>query len=62
MTNMFSIENERKDKAVIQSLINQMKSDSAKEAIRTADELADLIIFHAKVRENAKVMSQPWDM
>ena len=48
----FTIEDEQKDKTVIQSLINRAKSNSAKQAICTADELADLIIFHARVREN----------
>ena len=57
-----TIEDEQKDKTVIQLLIDKAKSDSTKEAIRTADELADLIVFHARVHENTKVMSQPWDM
>lgn len=59
---MISCDREQKDKVVIQALISKVKSYSAKQAIRTADELADLIIFHARVHENTKVMSQPWDM
>ena len=43
-------------------MINRVNSESAKEAIRVANKLADLIIFHAKVRENAKIMMQPWDI
>ena len=31
------------------------------QALKDIDELADLIIFHAKVRENAKIMSEPWE-
>ena len=58
----FTIEDEQKDKTVIQLLIDKAKSDSTKEAIRTADELADLIIFHARVRANAEIMKQIWDM
>ena len=58
----FMIEDEQKDETVIQSLINRAKSNSAKQAICTADELADLIIFHARVRENAEIMRQIWDM
>ena len=57
-----TIEDEQKDKTVIQLLIDKAKSDSTKEVIRIADELADLIVFHARVHENTKVMSQPWDM
>lgn len=26
------------------------------------DTIADMIIFHVKVRENAKLMSQTWEM
>lgn len=32
------------------------------QVLKDIDELADLIIFHAKVRENAKIMSEPWEM
>lgn len=37
-------------------------SEQARQALKDIDELADLIIFHAKVRENAKIMSKPWEM
>ena len=32
------------------------------QVLKDVDELADLIIFHARVRENAKIMSEPWEM
>ena len=32
------------------------------QVFKDIDELADLIIFHAKVRENAEIMSEPWEM
>lgn len=57
---MLTFDQEQKD--AIHTLISKVKTDLAKEAIRTADELADMIIFHAKVRENVKIMKQPWDM
>ena len=37
-------------------------SEQARQALKDIDELADLIIFHAKVRENAEIMSKPWEM
>lgn len=37
-------------------------SEQARQAFKDIDELADLIVFHAKVRENAKIMSKPWEM
>lgn len=33
-----------------------------KEAVALAYELAELILFHAKVRENTKKMSETWEM
>ncbi len=32
------------------------------QVFKDIDELADLIIFHAKVRENAEIMSEPWEI
>ena len=32
------------------------------QVLKDIDELANLIIFHAKVRENAEIMSEPWEM
>ena len=32
------------------------------QVFKDINELADLIIFHAKVRENAEIMSEPWEM
>lgn len=47
---------------VVRAFMGKVSTESAKEAIRIADELADMIIFHAKVRVNAKTMSQPWEI
>lgn len=47
---------------LIRNLQEQVKTDAAREALRIADELADLIIFHARVQENLKIMSETWDM
>ena len=47
---------------VVRAFMGKVNSDAARNALRTADELADLIIFHANVRENAKEMSETWEM
>ena len=47
---------------VIRAFMGKVGSEAAREALHTADELADLIIFHANVCENAKVMSETWEM
>ena len=50
------------DTNVVLALIGKVNSDAAREALRTADELADMIIFHANVHENVKEMSETWEM
>lgn len=50
------------DTNVMRAFMGKVGSEAAKEALRTADELADMIIFHANVRENAKIMSETWEM
>ena len=47
---------------VVRAFMGKVNSDAACEALRTADELADLIIFHANVRDNARIMAEPWEM
>ena len=50
------------DTNVVRAFMGKVNSDAAREALRTADELADMIIFHANVRENAKAMFETWEM
>lgn len=47
---------------VMRAFMGKVGSEEAREALRTADKLADMIIFHANARENAKVMSEKWEM
>lgn len=47
---------------VMRAFMGKVGSEAAKEALHTADKLADMIIFHAAVRENVKVMSETWEM
>lgn len=37
-------------------------SSSAIDAFNAANELADMIVFHANVRENAEKMAETWEM
>ena len=47
---------------VIRAFMGKVNSDTARKALQTIDELADMIIFHADVKENAKEMSKTWEM
>lgn len=46
---------------VVRAFMGTFETDSAKQALKVADELADLIIFHSQVREGAEAMMQPWE-
>lgn len=45
----------------VRAFMGTFESPAAKQALEIADELADLIIFHARVRENTEEMMQPWE-
>ncbi len=47
---------------VIRAFMGQVGSDAAREALAVADELADMILFHARIRENQAVMMQTWEI
>jgi len=47
---------------VVKAFMGKVNSEAAREALETIDELADMIIYHANVRENKKVMSETWEM
>ncbi|MCD8083120.1 MAG: helix-turn-helix domain-containing protein [Clostridiales bacterium] len=47
---------------VIRAFMGQVKTDAAREALSVADELADMILFHARVRENSTAMMQTWEI
>ena len=47
---------------VVRAFMGKVNTEAAKEARQDVDELADMIIYHAKVRENAKIMSGTWEM
>ena len=44
------------------SIHTNAMTQELEQVFKDIDELADLIIFHAKVRENAEIMSEPWEM
>ena len=44
----------------IRAFMGKFESENAKNALEIADELADMIIFHAKVYDNAENMMKAW--
>lgn len=47
---------------VIRAFMGRVNTDAAREALEIVDELADMIIYHANIRENSKQMSETWEM
>ena len=45
----------------VKAFMGQVKSQEAKEGLKIADEIADLICFYARIRENAELMMKPWE-
>ncbi len=46
---------------VIHTLIDRITSENAKNALKIADELSDMILFHSRVRENGIAMMEALD-
>ena len=43
---------------VIHTFMGRVETEEAKEALRIADEVSDMILFHSRVRENGLTMTQ----
>ena len=50
-----------KDTDIAHAFMGKVQSEEAKEALKIAEELSDMILFHKKVRENNDDMMQPWE-
>ena len=62
MDDLMNAPTESNSDNVVRAFMGKVNTEAAKEALQDVDELADMIIYHAKVRENAKIMSQTWEM
>jgi transcriptional regulator with XRE-family HTH domain len=45
----------------VKAFMGRVESPEAKEGLKIADEIADMICFYARTRENAEKMLQPWE-
>lgn len=45
----------------VKAFMGRVESTEAKEGLKIADEIADMICFYARTRENAEKMLQPWE-
>ena len=45
----------------VKAFMGRVESQEAKEGLKIADEIANLICFYARTCENAEIMMQPWE-
>jgi len=45
---------------VVHAFMGKVTSEHAKNALKIADELSDMILFHRRVRENGTAMMESW--
>lgn len=62
MEELVAVHDMEQDGNVIRAFMGQVETDAAREALAIADELADMVLFHARVRENSEVMMQTWEI
>lgn len=46
---------------VIHTFMGRVETEEAKEALRIADEVSEMILFHSRVRKNGLAMMQSWE-
>lgn len=61
MEDLTKITAEYIDPSIVHVFMGKVHSEQAKQALVTADEISDMIIFHKKVRENGKSMMRAWE-
>lgn len=46
----------------VRKLLEEVETDAARDAVKTSDKIADLIIFYADARANTEETMAPWNM
>ena len=60
MEELTRISPEYGDTDIVHAFMGKVQSEEARQALKIADELSDMILFHKRVRENGNAMMQPW--
>lgn len=61
MEQLTKISSGYEDTDIVHAFMGKVQSDEARQALKIADELSDMILFHRRVRENGAVMMTPWE-
>lgn len=62
MEDLMDAHDQPREGNVVMAFMGKVNTEAAREALKTVDELADMIIFHANARENAVAMSKTWEI
>jgi len=60
MDELVQIPEEMPESNVVRAFMGKVSSKEAQNALKIADELSDMILFHRRVRENGTVMMDSW--
>ena len=61
MEDLTKIREASADTDIVHAFMGKVESDEAKKALRIADKLSDMILFHNRIRENGTAMMEPWE-
>ena len=61
MEELTKIQGNTVDTDIVHAFMGKVESEQAKNALKIADTLSDMILFHSKVRENGVEMMEAWD-
>lgn len=61
MEELTRIPNTSIERDIVHVFMGRVDSEQARTALKTADTLSDMILFHKRVRENGVAMTEAWD-
>lgn len=61
MEELTKIQGSTVDTDIVHAFMGKVESEQAKNTLKIADTLSDMILFHSRVRENGAAMMEAWD-
>lgn len=61
MEELTKVREDSGDTDIVHAFMGKVESEEAKEALKIADKLSDMILFHRRVRDNGMAMMKTWE-
>lgn len=61
MEELTRIQTKVADTDIVHAFMGKVTSNQAKDTLKLADKLSDMILYHKKIRENGTAMMEVWD-